>query len=263
MKILLRRWDEKYYVWKESTWKNGKYYVDGAEVMQVNILAIEADERGKYVQCAHCGEIMVDDPAVIEKHFADQEAKRDCLHCNYMRRYNTKDSTIEYTPKEDGTYDIVQKYNSELRCNLTWTTHDINSAAAKKDCIYGYCRRRGVKAVSDIFMQYPGLFDKQITVDMLKQKGFEYEKHNRHGFIYDMKLRGTLKACVNELGIVDHFIIQYKYESFDVYYSDKYGELFYRNRNNAYTKDIPGHVSQSKHDAVKSKISALYKEASK
>ena len=28
MKILLRQWNEKYYVWKESTWKNGRYYVD-------------------------------------------------------------------------------------------------------------------------------------------------------------------------------------------------------------------------------------------
>ena len=262
MQILLRKCDTKYYVWKEAEWRNGEYRVDGKIMPQVNILAIKNDNRGKYVKCAHCGAIMVDDPEVIEQHFATKEAERNCFECGSVRYYERSDQTTKRTKNADGTYHIEQSFNADVRCGYSWNSVSIDSPKVQNYCHYFRCRAMGVRPIDDVLMQYPGLFDKQITVDFLNKKGFAYERFNNRDFVYDLKLRGTLKACVNELGIVDHFYIKYRYDSYDVYYSAKYDMLVYRYGNN-YTTNIPSYVSESKHNAVKAKLSALYKEASK
>ena len=260
MKILLRKHGDKYYVWKDATYENGEYNVDGQQIVQVNILALKGDDRVKYVQCANCGTIMVDDPAVIEKHFADEEAKKDCGKC-YNRRYSSQQN-VDITMKrnEDGTYHVTNVFDAHVFCGASWPQKPIHDASINNYCNFYRCRRAGVKSVQDIFMKNPSLFSKHITVDFLKAKGFAYNGYKNDNFLYDLKLRGTLQACVNEVGIVDHFMITYKYRSYDVYYSEKYDELFYEDRGK-YTNWIPTGVSQSKHDAVKAKIAALYKEA--
>lgn len=260
MKILLRNHGDKYYVWKDATYENGEYYVDGNRIVQVNILALKGDDRAKYVQCNSCGTIMVDDPAVIEKHFADEEAKKDCAKCTYRRYSNQVNNKITMNRNEDGTYHITSIFDANVFCGAAWPQRAIHDAAVNNSCMFYRCRREGVKSVQDIFMKNPSLFDKHITVDFLKAKGFAYEGYKNGYFIYDLKLRGTLKACVNEIGIVDHFLITYKYRSYNVYYSEKYNELFYEDHSK-YTNWVPDGVSPSKNDAVKTKITALYKEA--
>lgn len=259
MKILLRKHGDKYYVWKDATYENGEYYVDGQQVVQVNILAIKGNERTKYVQCMSCGEIMVDDPAVIEKHFADKEAKKDCSKCHNRRYSGQTNANVQMKLNEDGTYHVTTVFDARVFCGNSWPNKDIHHPSITDSCIFYRCRRAGVKEVSDIFMKNPSLFDKHITVDFLRSKGFVYDRYNG-SFLYDLKLRGTLKACVNEVGIVDHFLIAYKYRSYKVYYSEKYDQLFYED-GGKYVTYVPNGVSQAKHDAVKAKITALYKEA--
>ena len=262
MKVLLRKYDNKYYVWKDATWKDGGYYVGDEQITQTNILSIKEDNREKYVLCCNCGAIIKDDPVSIEKHFADEEAKKNCFECRSLRVDNFHNVNITYVKNEDGTYHQTKNADVVLRCTQYWPSRDINNPDINSGCLYHRCRKLGTRPISDVFMKYPGLFDKQITVDLLQSKGFEYECCRNGYFEYDLKLRGTLKACVNELGIVDHFIIRYRYSSAHVYYSEKYNELFYVCSGDYCSRDDTD-VSESKHNAVKAKISALYKEASK
>lgn len=261
MKILLRKWDDKYYVWKDATWEKGRFYIDGVYVLQIAILAIKDDNRKKYVRCQYCGEFIKDDPESIERHFAEQEAKKDCLKCSHMRVGTQMNRQTILTSNGNGTYRYTQTSDVILNCTTNYPSQDIHKVDPQRYCAYYRCRNRGVKQINDIFTRLPNPFEKQITVDLLKKKGFEYDGFVNGYFEYDLKLRGTLKACVNELGIVDHFVIKYRYTRCTVFYADNYDQLMYVDDDNNYTEDISELISPSKHDAVKAKIYALYKEA--
>lgn len=263
MNVLLRMYDGKYYVWKEAVWSRGKYIVDGSVINAVNILAVKDDNRKKSVVCNNCGAIIDDNPEAIERHFAEQEAKKDCLKCESLRLRNTKRKSREFVRNEDGTYTYTDIGTTTLMCNQSYYNDiSIEDNCVNRYCIHYQCRLSGVDNLFDVFIEYPGVFDKQITVDLLKKNGYEYEGCHNGFFEYDLRLRGALKACVNELGIIDHFVIKYRNYSVMAYYSNKYNEVFYYNYGN-YGLLNNEYVSQSKHDAVKAKISALYKEASK
>jgi transcription initiation factor TFIIIB Brf1 subunit/transcription initiation factor TFIIB len=262
MKILIKKWDNKYYVWQDATWKDGAYYVDRYLVKQTEILAIKDDNRGKYVRCSHCGAVIEDDPKAIEQHFAESESKKDCMKCRYIRMENIRNKTTNYTQNEDGTYRAISSADVDLMCTNIYPSQNINTMDFTRYCLHYRCRKAGVKPISDVFMQYPGLFNKQITVDLLKSKGFEFDGFSNGYFVYDLKMRNTLKACVNELGIVDHFRIKHRGYSYNAYYSEKYDELFYASCGTYITRE-PDDVSDAKHNQSKNKISALYKEASK
>lgn len=261
MKVLLRRYGEKYYVWKDAVWKDGWYYVDRESINQSDIISIKEDDREKFVRCLNCGAFIKDDPESIEKHFADEEAKKDCFNCGCLRVNNTNNVDVVYKKNEDGTYHQTRNADVFLLCSQFWPHKNIDSQDIHKGCIYHRCRHAGVQKISDVFVEHPGLFDKQITVDVLKAKGFEYEGYRNGYFEYDLKLRGSLKACVNELGIVDHFLVKYRYYSANAYYSEKYDKLIYAYRGE-YCDHNRVNVSESKHNSAKAKISALYKEAS-
>lgn len=262
MKVLIRKWDNKYYVWKTATWKNGEYYVDGCRLEQFNILSIKEDDRCKYVRCSYCGTYIKDDPKSIEEHFVESESKKDCFKCRNLRTYGVTNPTKSYEKNANGTYRQTVVSDVNLHCGNVYPSQDINAVNLSRYCAFYHCRRSGVKKVSDILIEYPDPFNKQITVDLLKAKGFEYERYHNGYFEYDLKMRNTLKACVNELGIVDHFIVKHRGYSFLAYYSEKYDELFYVESGKYIMRD-EDYVSESKHSASKGKISSLYKEASK
>lgn len=263
MEALLRRFNDNYYVWKNVTWQNGRYYVDGTLISQTSILAIKDDNRGKYVQCMHCGAIINDDPECIERHFAEQEANKNCFECGSLRVNNKRNLLIVYEKNDDGTYHQTATSDVNLCCSQTWPSHNIDTIDVNRFCVYYRCRKSGVMPISDVFMKYPGPFEKQLTVDFLKEKGFAYEEYTNGYFEYDLKMRGTLKAYVNELGVVDHFAIKGRWDKYTIYYSDKYDEIFYVQNGNYVVFDEQDDVSSSKHNSVKAKISALYKEVNK
>lgn len=266
MKILLRRFDDKYYVWKDAEWKSDGYHIihDDLDIVvrEIEILAIKNDNRKGKVVCKNCGEIIDDNPEAIENHFTTQEAKRNCLTCSLLGTYDiAKNVGVTYAANGDGTYHQCINSDVKLRCKMSaWQTVDINSKDAKKICKFNQCRDRGTSKIEDFFTKYPGAFDKQITVDLLIKKGFTYEGYYSNYFWYDLKLRGgTLKACVNEMGVVDHFIVKHRDYNFNAYYSKKYDKLFFE-RYNTYDENTPGNMSETKRRNATEKIVALYKE---
>lgn len=265
MKVLLRQYDGKYYVWKDAVYEGGWFVVtnnDGRKcrLNQNSIIAVKDDDRSKYAVCGNCGEMIKNDPASIEAHFAAKEAQRDCFKCGKLRKGATQIISVDATEADDGDFVVKETYKADLRCGQTyWDRPKINSEAAKAICQFYACRRAGVKQFEDVFTKYPNLFDKHITVDVLNAKKFVCDGKFNYHFEYDMKLRNTLKACVNELGIVDHFIVKCRGYRYKVYYSAKYDKLFFVDTSD-YDERMPSEMSENKFNQVKAKISALYKE---
>ena len=272
MRILLRKYNDKFYVWKNAIYRNGNYFITqegkpNVMVSQTNILAVDEDDRVGYVRCVNCGTLIKDDPKSIEEHFTKQEAKRNCLACkDLMHIGNEKDVAVQYTKNEDGTYHFVKECNTKLGCsyNSYYNYLDIDSEAAQARCKYFQCRAKGVSKIDDVFVKYPGIFNKQITIDWLDKNGFtskSYYGDRLKEWYVDLGMRGrVLYAVVNELGIVDHFELHHRYERWTVYYSEKYDKLFFVN-GNKYSDIMPDNLSQTKYNSAKKIIAKLYKEA--
>lgn len=263
MEILIRKYGNEYYVWKTCTCKDNRYFLDNefeTEIYNENILAVKDDTRIGHVQCTNCGKMIKDDPESIEQHFAEEEAKRDCLKCEYLRTdRNIHNKTTEFSNNGNGTYRVVEAYDAELTCGMWYHRPNIDSEDAKTYCMYYQCRRSGVAKIDDMFVRYPDPFVRQITVDVLNAKKYPYEGYHDGFFQYDIKLRGNVSACVNELGIVDHFRFNNRGYVYKLYYSDKYDKLFY-----AYGRKLKENctdiMTDTKLKQVMDKIRALYKE---
>lgn len=267
MEILLRKYNDQYYVWKKAEFKQGGYYIteksDEFCIPHHMIVAIKKDPNCSYVACKNCGAIIKNDTASIEAHYAAEEAKRDCLKCRYVRQNNKRIENISYVTNADGRHVVTENYLCDLVCRMSYQDYNIDSDAAKNRCVYNMCRKQGMKPVEDIFFAKPGLFDKFVTVDALIAKKLDNVEYYDGYFQYDLRSRGTLKACVNELGIVDHFILYYRYNSYNIYYSAKYNEMYFMDDSGRYTTRKPYSVSETKVEEVKKKIAALYEEANK
>ena len=261
MKILLRRYGEEYYVWKDAVYEAGQFKVDGGAIYMVNILAIKDDNRKDSVICAYCGKVIKNDPEAIEAHFAEQEAQRDCFKCSSLRKYSYTSEHATFEKDADGKYIVKETYIADLRCSQNWYNGPkIDTDDAKKICLFYKCRNTGVHPIKDIFTQYENPFDKNLTVDMLRSKKFEHEGYAGGFFEYDLKCRNTVKACVNELGIVNHFIIKHRGYRWVAFYSAKYDKLFFANNGRDYDEEIPSGMSMAKYEQAKAKISGLFKE---
>lgn len=266
MKILIRQLNQgTNYVWKDAFYKDGEFYIGPEDnktiIFHTNILAVQDDNRKDSVICNNCGAVIKNNPEAIEAHFKAIEEKRNCFECRNLRRITQKSVKSEFTEMNDGTYNVTETYIAKLKCgNGYWNYPDITSEGAKKICDFYRCRNNGVRPIKDIFTAHPDPFDKQITVDTLVEKNFTYDRYDRGFFEYDLKCRNTVKACVNELGIVDHFIVMHRNNRWIAYYSDKYDELFFTENGRDYCLDLPYGISMAKYGQAKAKIASLYKE---
>ena len=268
MKILLRKYGTECYVWKKAKWKNFGFYVvddnnDTNAVPLNNIVTIDKDSRKGKVVCRSCGALIKNTPEAIAKHYMDMESKKDCLKCQCLKvGTHLKEIKQSYTLQEDGTYNIASKFNANLYCGKSgyyYTRYPINSLNANDTCMYFECRRKGVIEPNDIFIKYPGVFDDMITTDALTEHKWKYEGVYAEHFVFDGRSRGTLKACVNSIGIVDKFELRYRGRKYYFYYSYKYDKLF----RSDYGTMIPYEIPQSKITDAKKKIRALYEEVEK
>ena len=268
MKALLRKYQGQYYVWKPVEWTNLTYYLiddDGArlEINQNEIVAIDENIGNGYVVCQHCNKLIKNDPESIEAHFKEEEAKRDCIRCKHLTTGDDKnvlDATLQ--KNDDGTYKVTQTFIAALYCKMGWYAKLIDSRDAVANCEYMQCRKRGVAPIADILIKYPGVFEKLITVDTLISKKCENERYINGYFEYDLKCRGSLKACVNEMGVVDHFKLYYRGYVQKLYYSSKYNMLFISD-SGCYRENMPYFISDKKCEQIKEKLASLYKEANK
>lgn len=267
MRILLRRYGSETYVWKDATYENEHFYVknsDGskANVHEIAIVAVEGDENKGFVVCNNCGALIKNNPAAIAAHYEEKEAQRDCAKCEHIAY--AKDKEVlgrEIVENGDGTYHVKEEFNAELRCGFTyWNPVSVSSAVRNGTCKYTACRKKGVRATIDIFAKFPGVFDKAITVDALVAKKLKFDGYENGYFLYDMKSRGTIKACANEKGIVECFLVTSRGRHIHFYYSEKYDKMFFKN-GTRYEEGHPYWVTEKKFEEAHQKIKELYKGA--
>lgn len=267
MEILLRKHNDQYYVWKKAEYIHGTYYVIedavSVSVPQAMIVAVKKDDNSDYVMCKNCGAIIKNDKESIEDHYAEEEAKRNCAKCGNVRFRNRKVSELSWEHNADGSYSVTEHSTSNIVCSIGYLDEPIDSNAAKNRCMYNRCRQSGVGPVDDVLLAKPGLFDTFVTVDTLIAKKFDKVEYHDNHFEYDLKSRGTLQACVNELGIVDHFRLYYRYRAYNIFYSKKYNEMFFTDDYRKYTTIRPYGVTEKKASELKKKIASLYEEANK
>ena len=220
MRVLLREYGTEFYVWKDNVkFENEQYvFANGGTIQKTNIIAIDAKEKLDYVICQNCGAAIPNNPDDIEKHFAEREKQKNCLTCGSLREYNLKNKQTTYERDVFGVYKANAQYTVNLRCMNSYLDIDeMSDVLIHNSCQYYKCRRLGVRKINDIFVNYPGLFETQITVDTLVGKKYQFDTFNFDYFNYDLKWRGTLKACVNKLGIVDHFELKYRYNCYQLF----------------------------------------------
>ena len=265
MRILLRN-DGKgnEYVWHDATYENERYYliendVRGREVYETHIAAFEGHTKSNYVVCRRCGEFIENTPEKIEEHYKKREAKRDCTNCGYLtfNRGGTPNRTL--VKNENGTYRVTETFDTEIFCNSSYYRKRMEEVDHNKQCVFHWCRRDGVRPLNDVFTNYPGAFDTAITVDTLIKKKYKLDGYEGGYFIYDMKSRGTIKACVNSLGIVVCFRVSSNGNKLFFYYSEKYKKMFMTGYYDShYMTQIPHWFKENKYEEAVAKIKALY-----
>lgn len=260
MRILLRNYDDKPYVWKDAEYKDEQYFLDGKRIYETEIAAVDGIKTD-HVVCKTCGEVILNTPEAIEAHYAKRERERDCASCERLQF-----SRNEPMPKRklvdigNGTFQVTEEFTSKLFCKDGWRTREMTDQYTLQRCSYMQCRANGVRQFNDIFHKYPGVFDTTVTVDALLAKKFKYNGTQGSYFVYDMRSRGTIKALVNKLGIVECFQVSSNGAKVRYYYSEKYDKLFYAS-NVIYIEGYPCWFREAKFDEAHDKIKALYEGA--
>lgn len=265
MQILLRRYGNEEYVWKKAVYKSEVYYItdkNGCEtrIRDVEIVAVKDNEYAEYVVCTNCGALIKNTPEDIEKHYTEMEAKRDCASCSDVKFADKllQKRTLE---KVDDGYLVTETFTGSPRCAvISWSPCSIDSAVKKGICKFVACRKKEMRPQNSIFFRLPGVFDSAITVDVLNANKYKYDGADGDCFVYDLRSRGTIKACVNSAGIVDHFIVSSKGNRVIYYYSEKYDKMFYKN-GYEYIEGKPYWFTETKFNEAYQKIKALYKGA--
>ena len=228
--------------------------VGAIEDNDFDILAIENDERTKYVKCANCGEILLNEESVLEAHAKRYESLDCCLHCGSLKKNEQSRGEDKVTKNEDGTYTsetpIVYKFT--CRCNNKSIDESKQSVCTYKKC-------NTFKQLEDIHLSYPGLFDKLATLDSFDEKHWTYTPSNKTNcFIFKARKRFTLKAIVNNFGIVDYFEYHQDGGIYRVAYSNKYDKLFWKFDGGKW-KDSASVVPDTRQQEIYNVISNIYK----
>lgn len=263
MRILLKEYQGKAYVWKDATYENECYLVDGNHIEEVCIASVMDHPATGMVICNNCGALIPNTPEAIAEHGNARANERDCIKCNHhtfdRNRTITKE---ELVPTSDGRYKVVQEFESRLYCQQSYYMREVNSSDAIRNCIYLKCRNAGMRKPRGILAVQPDAFNSAITVDILKAKKLGYVEYDGKYFRYDMRSRGTIQACVNSSGIVECFNISSRGNRMDFYYSERYDKLYY-NDFGWYKEGCPNWFRREKYDEALEKIRALYEGAEK
>ena len=258
MKILLR----KDFKWYECTFdfKRGSIITTDNNIIPENdIVAIQDDERSKYVKCIHCGEILRNTKKAIAEHCSKKCDEKACLTCSYKRAKVVNAGEYKYVPLPDGTY--KEKYEStvSLYCNLRYSSIDIKSEQARTGCKYRNCAeaKENYTQLDGFFIKHPNAFDDLPTVDALDEKVWTFDSRYNNKFIFKAKKRFTLYANANEKGIITDFIYKKRYSSYSFVYSKKYNQIFWMN-GSSYSTSKPYELTSTQFDELKKVIENIY-----
>lgn len=260
MKILLRHYDNEEYVWKDAEFDGDYFIVGGNRLSETRVASIIDDNRSEYVRCSACGKAFKKGSPELETHMNRYLDINNCFKCQYAVEGRKE---IVGTEREEigvGRYTVVQKYNVAITCQRCWNYDGypvIGSDEAHRSCRYARCATAAYEDIADIFTASPGVFDDIITVDKVIEAGFKSVDANGRVDMYRLKGRNNIFACVNKMSIVEHFRINYRYDSWDIVYSKQLDKLFCIN-GNKYTEWNPRDVNDATKDYIKNKIAALY-----
>lgn len=272
MRVLLRLYDNEEFVWKEAEYKKEGFYVDGKRVKEINVVATDDCDLSGYIYCNSCGERIKDEPGAFEQHCAEVEAKKDCGTCGYLRIGRIDDNyNRTFHRNENGLYEVTETYNNaSLTCTKNYRRCDIESEEAVAGCIFMQCRDNGTRTSDIVFERKPNAFDTVITVDVLQEKKLKFDRktdnyrtmgiEGKNYFLYDMKARGTIKACVNSIGIVECFLVTTAGCTKYMFYSEKYNQMFYES-NGKYFEGRPYEMTERKYQELFKKVKELYESA--
>lgn len=262
MKVLLRNYNGEHFVCADVDYSaKGFSLKDGTPVLETDIIEVFRDTRSKYVICDVCGELVKNTPEAIEAHWKEKANEKNCLTCsncteNYDRRQIKK--TYKPDPENHERYISTVLTSMTLSCNYSYPRQRVNTTEADAHCKYYRCKRASYNEVSDFFTKFPHPFDEFPTCDMLAQKKWKIECiSGDYVYYYHPKMK-TLKAIVNNKGIVDRFVVMDTSRTGTIcaMYSKKYDKLFFIRRGNymAVCSDVPA----DRKDSCLQKIKELF-----
>lgn len=256
MKILYRKTCE----WEDVNFDiTSNYIIDknDHQIYEGNILAIEDDERKKYVKCVNCGELIRNTKAEIKKHYDRALNSNHCLTCRYMNYKSITEEKPKYTLNPDGTYSGIIKVSRKLMCNANYSREDINNEKARTNCIYARCSQKGIQNLNSFFLDYPDAFEHLATVDTLDNNMWTFSYYCGDECRYKINKRFFLEAAINNKGIIYEFCCQYRGYNHRCIYSKKYDKLFWI-WGGRYQNKPDYSISESRINEVKTLISQLY-----
>lgn len=266
MKALIRDHNNEQLVYVNVK-HNGNRFLDeeGREIAITNIIDVFRDNRTKYVRCSNCGELIKNTPEAIEAHWRVKASRKNCLQCEKMRETYSKTpikKTFVPDAKDPDRYIVTNKYSVNLVCSMGYRTVNINSEDAKTNCKYFRCKNATYTPISDIFTQYPHLFDTLPTVDMLIKKKWKFNGFvsNQRYISYIHPHMKTLTAFANCKGIVTQFSLKIGSRCYSFMYSKKYDNFVYMGVSQ-YSFDFPYEVrNASKSTSAFAKVKELFEE---
>lgn len=259
MKILVRKLGDKVYEWLDAKYTKNYFVVDGKDVSEVDIVSVMDDDRTEYVKCSCCGELLKKGSAEIEAHQNKYKDCKACFDCKYLRDKPVKNIDIKYELQEDGTYLAKKNLVVSLRCGASyWSDPIIHTDEARECCAFRGCTNADLVEVEDIFTEKPCIFDDIITIDKIVEVGYKTATNGHEETFYRLKGRNEIYAVVNKMNVVDHFAIEYRGNSWNVYYSKKYDEFYYCGRNGKYTRYNFSSMPDTTREYIKNKIAKLY-----
>ena len=265
MQVLLRMHNNEEYVWKDATYTNDGFIVDGQPINETSVVSVKDDDRATHFRCSVCGQLFHnDDEEGWQKHITPVTDNSKCFDCQHLRTYAHFTQNRQFSKGErEGLYTQTLTQQVELSCGQSYYRKSIDSNEARRDCPFNRCKNATKVQFSDIFTQYPGVFDHIITTDRIAEVGYKSVKRNYQGSAFLLKGKYAIEANANDLGIIDHFTTYFRSRNWTIYYSHAANKLFEANYSNGkytYSEWDPSYVSQEYKAYVLKKIASLYKE---
>ena len=221
-----------------------------------DIVAVDGELKSLFVICGCCGTIIPNTQEERDKHTSAASSSESCLKCSSLTtRKNTIDS-VKRTKNDDGTYKVEEVSTCTLQCGY-YRNVNIEDPRARTSCKYRGCTADKLYTISNIHIDNPGAFDKFATVDALDAKQWTFERRISGQYYFKARKRFTLRAVVNNIGIIDRFIYSYNSNDYGFVYSHKYGKIFWK-RNGEFYDNIP-YADNATEAKILSVVSELYK----
>jgi hypothetical protein len=223
-------------------------------ISDTDVISIHDDERKKYVQCDHCGEILKNTEKAIKEHCSKKCDEKACFTCPYLGEQKYDSKVSKYTLLPDGTYKVKREETASLQCRLNYRRLPINSQEARNSCKYRNCKESedNFKPINSFFIEYPNAFDELLTVDALSEKEWTFCSHYSNRFDFKARKKFTLYARANAKGIITEFIYKQRHDNYSFMYSKKYNQIFWI--NGGYSLNKPYNITATRLEEIKKVI---------